>query len=188
MTERSVANVLSSLPGFRKLGGFYFGTCNAEVISGYALDAPPRGLYIWRFILPAYDRIDFLHMALGKRIAQFPRTEADLSSTDIRLLLKTDWENFSNARDCQSLLAYLDREQLRGDYSQWAIYLTYIRSGDLEAADRMECQWRSSGFPKLQVVTQNMKAVLEVKGRSGWNGVEELLSEWSKRTVAKFCQ
>jgi hypothetical protein len=188
VNKKSVAKVLSSLPGFKNAGGFYFGICNREVISGYVLDAPPGGLYIWRFILPIYDRIDFLHMALGKRIAQFSPNETASSPTDVALLLKHDWEGFSNVRDCQSLLAYLDREQLEGDYSQWARYLTHIRCGELGAADRMENRWQSSGFPRVQLVVQSMQMVLDAKGRSGWNGVQELLTEWSERTVEKFCQ
>ncbi len=189
MNERAVAKVLSSLPGFRKLGSFYIGTCNQEVISGYALDAPPGGVYISRFILPAYDRIDFLHLSLGERIAQFPRNKAASDSTDLGLLLKKDWQDFSNARDCRSLMAYLDREQIVGDYCQWTRYLTYTRVGDLESASRLELQWQSSsGSPRLQLVAQNMKAVLEVKGRSGWPGVHELLTKWSEHTATKFCQ
>jgi len=189
MYKKAVAKALSSLPGFRKLGSFYIGTCNQEVISGYALDAPPGGVYISRFILPAYDRHDFLHMGLGGRIAQFPQSTAASDLTDLDLLLKNDWQDFSNARDCRSLVAYLDRERVVGDYCQWTRYLTYARVGDLESADRLELQWQSSPGPAtLQLITQNVKAVLEVKERSGWTGVKELLTEWSEHTVKKFCQ
>ena len=189
MNKQAIAKVLSSLPGFRKLGSFYIGACNQEVISGYALDSPPGGVYVWRFILPAYDRIDFLHMSLGERIAQFPQNRAASDSTDLDLLLKNDWQDFSNARDCRSLMAYLDRERVVGDYCQWTRYLTYAKVGDLESADRLELQWQSAlGSLRLQLVAQNMKAVLEVKGRSGWSGVQELLTEWSEHTVKKFCQ
>jgi hypothetical protein len=189
VNKKAAAKVLSSLPGFRKLGSFYIGTCNQEVISGYALDAPPGGVYISRFILPAYDRIDFLHMGLGKRIAQFLRHGAASDSTDLDLLLKNDWQDFSSAYDCRSLMAYLDREKVVGDYCQWTRYLTYARVGDLESAGRLELQWQSSpGSSRVRLVAQNMQVVLEAKGRSGWNGVQELLAEWSERTVAKFCQ
>lgn len=189
MNKKSVAKVLSSLPGFKNISGYYIGTCNREVVSGYALDAPPGGIYIWRFVVPAYDRIDFLHMNLGGRIAQFSRSEADSRSNDLGILLKNDWQSFANVRDCQSLLAYMEQEKCEGDYCQWATYLTYVRTGRLESASRLENQWRSSpGFPRVQSVAQHMKAVLEVKERSGWNGVQELLTEWSEHTVAKFCQ
>jgi len=189
VNKKAVAKVLSSLPGFRKLGSFYIGTCNQEVISGYALDAPPGGVYISRFILPAYDRHDFLHMGLGERIAQFSRNRDASDSTDLDLLLKNDWQYFANARDCRSLMAYLDREQVVGDYCHWTRYLTYARVGDLESAGRLEMQWQSSPGPlRLQLIAQNMKVVLEVKGRSGWSGVQELLTKWSEHTVTKFCQ
>jgi hypothetical protein len=189
VNKKAVAKVLSNLPGFRTLGPYYIGTCNRDVLSGYALDAPPGGVYISRFILPAYDRIDFLHMALGKRIAQFSGNEAASDSTGLHLLLKNDWRLFSDARDCQSLLAYLDREQVEGDYYQWTRYLTYVRVRDIESASRMELQFQVfPGFPRVQLVAENMKAVLEVKERSGWDGVQALLTEWSEHTVAKFCR
>lgn len=189
MNKKLAAKVLSRLPGFRNIGGYYIGTCNADVVSGYALDAPPGGIYIWRFIVPAYDRIDFLHMGLGTRIAQLSRGEIDFPSNDLGVLLKDDWQSFSNVRDCQSLLAYMEQEHCDGGYCQWVRYITYIRTGDLESASRMETQWRSSsGFPRVQSVAQHMKTVLEVKERSGWNGVQELFTEWSRRTVAKFCR
>lgn len=188
MNKKAVAKVLSSLPGFRTVGPYYIGTCNREVIAGYALDAPPGGVYISRFILPAYDRIEFLHMGLGKRIAQFSRNEAASDSADLDLLLKNDWQDFSNACDCRSLIAYLDREQVVGDYCQWTRYLTYASVGDLESAGRLELQWKySPGAPRLQLIAQNMKEVLEVKNQSGWIGVQELLAKWSEHTVTKFC-
>jgi hypothetical protein len=189
VNEKAVAKVLSNLSGFRKHGSFYIGTCNQEVVSGYALDAPPGGIYISRFILPAYDRIDFLHMSLGKRIAQFPRSKAAPDLNDLGLLLKKDWQEFSHARDCQSLIAYLDREQIVGQYCQWIRYLTCARIGDLESASHLELQWRpSSESQGPQIVAQNMKELLEAKARSGWNGVHELLGKWSEHTVTKFCQ
>lgn len=189
MNKKVVAQVLSSLPGFRQLGSFYIGMCNQEVISGYALDAPPGGVYISRFILPTYDRIDFLHMSLGGRIAQLSRNRAASDSNNLDLLLKNDWQEFSNVRDCRSLMAYLDREQIVGDYCQWTRYLTYVRVDDIESAHRLELHWQSSPeHPRLQLVTQNMKVVLDVKERSGWTGVQELLTRWSEYTVTKFCR
>jgi hypothetical protein len=188
VNKSAVVKMLSSLPGFRKLGSFYIGTCNQEVISGYALDAPPGGIYIWRFILPAYDRIEFLHMSLGKRIAEFSRDGAS-DSKDLDILLKNDWQDFSNASDSRSLVDYLDREQVGGDYSQWTRYLAYVRVGDFESAVRLELQWQSSpGFPKIQLLAEDVQVVLATKERSGWNGVQELLTQRAERTVTKFCR
>lgn len=188
MNRKAVAKVLSALPGFRARGSYFLGTCNSEVLSGYALDAPPSGIYISRFVLPAFDRIEFLHMGLGTRIAQFSQTKSTLNSDDLSLLLKNDWQRLSIVRDCQSFVTYLDSEQVEGDYCQWAKYLAYIRAGNVEAAMRVEYQWQSSpGFPRVQMITRNMTAVLEAKKISGWSGVQRLLAEWSEYTVAAFC-
>lgn len=188
MNKRSVTRVLSTLPGFRKHGAFYIGTCNREVVSGYALDAPPGGMYIWRFVLPAYDKVSFLHMSLGKRIAEFGRNQIGVSAAEVRKLVKTDWQSFANVRDCQTLLAYMERE-CTGDYCQWVTYLTYVRTGHLESASRLESQWQLSQiFPRVQLVAENLKAVQEARLRSGWAGVQDLLIDWSECTAAKFCQ
>jgi hypothetical protein len=189
VNKNVVLKTLAGLPDFRKAGGFYIGTCNRDVIAGYALDAPPRGLYVWRFVLPAYDRIELLHMTLGKRLAQFSRNEDDSRLKDLDLLLKNDWQAFSSVRDCKSLLTYMEQEQCVGDYNQWVRYLTHVKIGDLETASRFEDQWRSSqGFPRMQLIAENIKALREVKDQSGWTGVQRLLTEWSEHTVSKFCR
>jgi hypothetical protein len=183
VTKKSVVEVLSTLPGFRNVGGFHIGLCNPQVISGYAVDAPPGGIYVWRFILPVYDRVEFLHMSLGKRIARFSGSQTNSSLTDLELLLANDWQGFSSVRDCQSLLSYLDRERVEGEYGEWTRYLTYVRVGDLNSATRLQLQWQSSSAPP-----PNLQMVQEAKARSGWNGVQELLTEWSEHTLTKFCR
>jgi hypothetical protein len=188
VNKRAVASVLSRLPGFRTLAPYYIGSCNREVIAGYALDAPPGGLYISRFVLPAYDRISFLHLSLGKRIAQFPRSEDASSVADLYHQLISDWDGFSKTRDCKSLAAYLDREQVEGDYCQWARYLTYVKSGDFESALRLESRLSSSHSQRAPLVAQNFQMALETKTQSGWGGLQELLAKWSELTVAKFCK
>src|SRR5688500_603721 len=188
MNKRAVAKVLSALPGFRVFGPFYIGVCNKEVISGYALDAPPGEICIWRFILPAYDRTEFLHMSLGSRVAQFALDENAPATADLGLQLENDWREFSTTRDCRHLLAYLDRERIEGDYCRWTRYLTHVKLGDVESAHRLELELQSSsGSPRVQLVAQNLRPLLEAKQRSGWDGVQTLLNEWSEQTVAKFC-
>src|SRR4051812_44462414 len=98
------------LPGFKRIGSFYVGMCNSEVVSGYALDAPPSATSVWRFVLPAFDKIEFLHMSLGKRIAVYVSDDVSDISDEKNLdhLLKNDWEEFSDVRDARSLLIYVE--------------------------------------------------------------------------------
>lgn len=109
-----------------------------------------------RVVRPGYLHSCLSNMlgAFGRTaIAQFPQNEAASDSTDLDVLVKNDWQDFSNARDCRSLMAYLDREQVVGDYCQWIRYLTYARVGDFESAGRLELlQWQSSPeSPRLPV-------------------------------------
>lgn len=188
MNKRAAARVISRLPGFRTLAPFYIGNCNREVIAGYALDAPSGGLYISRFVLPAYDRISFLHLSLKKRIVQVARSEDMSGVPDLDLQMKSDWEGFSKIRDSESLVAYLDQEQVEGDYCQWARYLTYVKAGDFESALGLESRLSSPNLPRVQLVAQNMQAALEAKAQFGWRGLRELLAKWSELSVAKFCK
>jgi len=188
VSKRAILKIFSSIRAFRSFGPFYIGICNEEVVSGYVLDAPPDGVSIWRFILPAYDRIEFLHMGLGKRIAEFFDADRAPVSSELELMLKNDWETFSKAQDARSLVHYLDSEKVDGDYCEWAKFLTCVRLGELEIASTYETQWRHSPhFPRVQLIEHNLKLVHEAKERTGWNGVQELLSDWSKQTVEKFC-
>lgn len=192
MKKAVAARLLAKLPGFRRLGSFHLGVCNQEVISGYALDAPPGGLYVWRFVLPAFDNIDFLHLSLGTRIAELASGEEAQGLEDERerlasLLLK-DWKELSAIRDVGSLLAYMNQGQFAGEYSRWAMYLAHIRNGELKIAERLESEWRAEGWvPGVRSVANNMLILSQVKDRSGWRGVSELLTEWSAGTTSKFC-
>jgi hypothetical protein len=187
--KKAIARVLLSLPGFRVSGPFYIGVCNREVISGYVLDAPPGEISIWRFIVPAYDKLEFLHMSLGSRVVQFALDENAPVTTELGLQLKNDWQSFSSTQDCRTLLTYLDQERVEGDYCRWTRYLTHVKIGDFDSANRLESQLQSSSEPpRVQLVAQNIRPVLEAKQHTGWNGVQRLLSEWSDQTIARFCQ
>lgn len=193
MKKADAARLLGKSLGFRKLGSFFLGVCDREVISGYALDAPPGGLYVWRFALPAFDRIEFLHLSLGTRIAEFPSGDEAQGSTDelerLVSLLREDWKDLSSVRHASSLLDYMKQRQRSGEYSQWATYLAHIRNGDLCAAQELESEWRAGDWsPRIRSVAESMQTLSQVKDRSGWRGVDALLTEWSTLTLSKFCR
>src|SRR5215471_3046251 len=96
MNKTDAAKMLANLPGFKKRGQFYIGTCNGSVISGYALDAPVGSVYIWRFVLPSYDDVEFLHLSLGRRIiASTAIGHEDTNPIRVSETLRRDWSALS---------------------------------------------------------------------------------------------
>lgn len=71
MTKRSDAfcNAVSSVsPNFLAKGSFLYRKNPALMLRGFAFDAPPGGCYIWKYYLPLFKPVDFLHMSLGYRV------------------------------------------------------------------------------------------------------------------------
>jgi hypothetical protein len=184
--KTAAEKLLAKRPGFRKAGAFYIGTCTPEVISGYALDAPPGSLCVWRFVLPAYDRIQFLHLSLARRVAEYFADQEVTAppGASLESVLRDDWAEASRIRDAASLSTYLQQEQYAGAYPRWALYLTHVWNGDIQAAEQLE----SEGFPTLQLITENAAALIQAKRDLGWPGARELLTRWSAETSSKFCR
>lgn len=190
MKKESVARVIAKLPGFRKRGPFFVGTCNDNVIAGYSIDAPPSHTYVWRFVLPSYDRNEFLHMALGKRVVALPRVD-DQNGPDaasLSAILVEDWAHLKDVREAGDLLSYIEKEDLEGEYVGWTKYLTYIKQGRFEEAETLGEGLRSDpSFPRVALVANNLKSLSESMSKAGWDGAQHLLAEWGRETTATFC-
>ena len=116
MKKAAAERVLAKLPGFRKAGAFYIGICNPDVIAGYALDAPPGSVCVWRFVLPAFDRVEFLHLSLARRVAEYfaDQEVAAAPGADLQSVLQDDWAQVSLIRDAASLATYLKKSGTPG--------------------------------------------------------------------------
>jgi hypothetical protein len=68
MNKRFAAKVLERFPQFRVAGEFFVFAPVRDVICGFLQDRPPSGLGVWNFAVPAYDRVDLLHMTFGERL------------------------------------------------------------------------------------------------------------------------
>ena len=186
MKKNAVDKTLKNVVGPKKSGSFYLGVCNDSVISGYCIDAPPSAIYICRFILPSYDNIEFLHLSLGKRLLTVPQTGSE-ESFDLSDFLRRDWSEFSRINDSESLLRYIDAEQLDGTYSLWARYLTLVRRNDFSAAEELLGAGAAKSFSELRAISQNFAELSDAKNRSGWDGCSALLSRWLQKTKATYC-
>jgi|HubBroStandDraft_1064217.scaffolds.fasta_scaffold04115_8 hypothetical protein len=190
MKKAEVIKHLARLPGFKKVGMFYIGLCNNDIISGYCLDAPPQNIYIWRFILPTFDNIEFFHLTLGKRVLSVTHSrfwDGD-DSIDIGQLILKDWSEFSKIKDRAGLLSYIDTEQLNSAYALWVRYITYIMNREFDRAEEIH------NIPEInrmlldfQFVSKNYTLLSKEKAESGWEGCVKLLDIWLKKMREKFC-
>lgn len=189
MNKNDAAKALTRMTGFKKSGSFYIGTCNDSVIAGYGLDAPPGAIYIWRFALPSYDNIEFLHFGLGKRILTLPQGSSGVGEkVDFANFLLRDWSTFSEVNDCERLIGYINAEELAGAYALWARFLTHIRCKEFTAAGLL---WDNANvakkFAELKAISTQFAALSKARDRGGWERCSLLLDEWHRKTMAAFC-
>lgn len=189
MNKKKISNILSGIMGFKKRGDFYIGNCNDSVISGYSLDVPPSAIYICRFALPAYDNVEFLHMALGKRIVALPKNgKASEKNLDLSDFLRRDWSLFSKVDSCESLIEYINAERLESTYALWVRYLTCIRRKEFEAAERLDAENDvTSKFLELRVISKHFANLSEARKQGGWEACSALIDDWSRKTTMALC-
>jgi hypothetical protein len=67
--KRRQINAFFKKQGFISLGkGAWLGSRNRDVVSGFLIDGSPLDTYIETFILPAFDKHEFITWALGNRV------------------------------------------------------------------------------------------------------------------------
>jgi hypothetical protein len=173
-----------TVPGFRKIGSYYIGRCNSDIISGYCLEVTINVAYVWRFILPAYDKLESLHLALGDRFSRVQLKSADPEPRQaVTREMLSDWESLSRMMDRRALLADIDERGVSGIYPIWVRFLTQIRDRNyIDAESTLRGLDEARQFSKLPVIAENYKRLTEVRRLAGWEGCSEMLTRWSKET------
>lgn len=186
MNQKEIAHALEKVARFNKRGSFFLGTCNDSVIAGYGIDAPSSALYIWKFVIPTYDNVEFLHFSLGKRIVTIPRDDkTPLGLVELFNIFQRDWSSFSEVTDCESLTKYIELEKLEGTYARWVRYLTHIRSNEFDFAERLHDDTVvSKEFRECQAVSKSFAAMAEARSLGGWKRCSALLDDWQAKTKA----
>lgn len=188
MNKRKLDKAFSRVHRFVKSGPFYIGTCNQEVVTGYCLDAAPSCSYIWRFALPAYDNIEFLHLSLGGRIASYSKDEG-VQEADLIELLNSDWCLLSGLQDSESLIRYIDREMFSGTYALWTRYLVHIWRKEFNAAETMHNNdGIAQKFAEMRAISGSFEELSKIIDTGSWQATIERLSEWSHKTASTFCK
>lgn len=170
----------------RKSGNFYIKICTPEIISGYCLDTPPGGMYLWRFVLPSFDRLDFLHLSLGERL--FFLENGEKIDESVIELIEKDCSALEKMHDPESISEYLVEREIRGDYSDWVKFLCSIRAGSLNHAEDLFKDLKSRhSFPNILFLKESFILLEDAIASGGWISGRALLQQWSEKNVSQFC-
>ncbi|QIG79934.1 hypothetical protein [Stakelama tenebrarum] len=160
--------------GFHDKGDFLVRARSKDIIAGLAIDGAPSSTYVWTFLLPAFDDLEFMHMSLGARVVNLATLEQPLEES-----LKDAWDAISPIRDAERLIAYLDAEGIGGEYAEWTRFICLIRLGKFDEAEGMLSSVKNLTAASIP---QKLKEMDEFKSYGGWAAVQDLLVEWSSRT------
>lgn len=156
-------------------GNFLFGCQTEDVISGLAIDSAPASTYIWTFVLPCFDRLEFLHMTLGDRVVDLSRFDGP-----VELALQKALATLPRLSTASDLLTYLESRNYKNDYALWVKFLCYVRTGQFEDAEKLSRLFAEAASDS----TRTKFAELEgARLESGWEGAQAVLSEWSAATA-----
>lgn len=153
--------------GFQTNGSFLVGIRNKDVVSGFSIDAPPSGLYVWTFVLPAFDDIAFMHMSLGERVI-----DTILSEYPIESALKNAWSSISEIRRADQIVDYIESRKISGEYAEWTLFICLVRLGRFGEAENMLDvveKLRSAAIPR------KLKELHDIRSYGGWPAVQDLL-------------
>src|SRR5260221_1717029 len=68
MNKKFETEVLKLRGDLRAVENYFYKPPITHVMCGFACERPPSGAYIWKYALPLYDRLEFLHLGLADRL------------------------------------------------------------------------------------------------------------------------
>jgi hypothetical protein len=119
--------------GFLSLGrDAWLGFRNRDLVSGILVEGSPLDTYVSTFILPAFDRHEFITWALGGRVVHCS-PDRD-TQEECEQAVDSYVADISKVRSSIGLMTYLDARQVKGHYPIWTRYICYLRLLDFDAA------------------------------------------------------
>lgn len=119
--------------GMLNLGkGVWLAHRSRDVVSGLVIDGPWSKVIINSFILPPYDRLEFVNLSLGEKI-----TECDLnadSRENSEYSIDRFKKNYADIKSSRDFINYIDDNSISGFYPIWVRYITYCRELEFDAA------------------------------------------------------
>ncbi len=162
--------------GFISLGkGGWLGFRNRDIVSGFVVVGSPLDTYISTFILPAFDRHEFITWALGDRVVHCSLTRD--TQEECEQAVDSYVADMSNVRSATDLIVYLDARQIKGHYPIWVRYLCYLRLSDFDSAIRYLDDSRRN---QLHLATmETFEEMYRLVTMGDTDGVVRVFDSWS---------
>jgi hypothetical protein len=162
--------------GFAFLGrGRWLGHRSRDIVSGFVTGGPVLDTYISTFVLPAFDKHEFVTWALGERIVH--------CSNDVSAEIECDQavgcyrKNMSNIASSTDLIKYIDNHNISGHYPIWVNYISYLRIFDFESAVKYLDEDRRSRLHEVQL--KQFDEIKQFASMHDRDGVGRVFERWS---------
>ncbi|HEY0567811.1 MAG TPA: hypothetical protein VGD13_06730 [Xanthobacteraceae bacterium] len=172
------------LPMLGITGNFLFVLPVNQVMSGLAVEATPTHIYYWRYLIPLYDKIDFLHFGIAERIWSHSSSESlDMHFSESGISEKCI---IAPNGSLDEVISYCETVSSDNDYAQKALGLSHIMKGDWIRAEKELKKLRdtrklSPGSMTMQGIEELVTLLTTVPG-----GAKELLHQWITENKRKF--
>lgn len=173
--KRKQISACLSKKGFISLGkGTWLGFRNRDVVSGVCIEGSPLDTYISTFILPAFDRHEFVNLSLGYRVVHCS-LDRDFRE-ECEQAVNSYVGDISAVRSATDLIRNLDVRRVAGHYPIWVRYICYLRLSDLSTAiryvdDSRRDQLHDSLMGRLEEISRFATA-------RDTDGVSKVLESW----------
>jgi|GEM_PF-5352832 len=174
--KRRQINAFFKKQGFMSLGkGAWLGLRNRDVVSGCLITGSLLDTYIATFIVPAFDRHEFITWALGKRVVNCsPDTNTQEECKQAVNVYRTE---MSNVRSSTHLVTYVDTRKIEGYYPIWVRYICYLRRLELDTANHYLTESTRSLFPRVKI--EQFEEIDRLVTMRDADGVIRVLERWS---------
>jgi len=178
LEKQRAARMLLSRGYIKYKKNYFIGQRNSEVISGVAIDAPPSAFRIFTFVLPLYDVIDELNLALGDLAYDYRDGKTDIVEG------AAYFEKFILPIRTSSLLVeYIEENYQNHGYRTWLYYISLLKSGQYKKA--IELNIASSG--NIPEKIHDRSYALEHMLRNGlFEQISITMQSWTDHTALQF--
>ncbi len=178
MKRRKLSKGLAAR-GFVPLGrGAWLGLKSYEVASGLIITGSPLEAYLSTFVLPTFDRHNFVTWALGRKVVDCSLdvdAQAECEAASDRYLA-----DLGHVRGAGELVKYLDDRNVSGWYPVWVKYLAAAKAADFSAANKMSKEGLRERIHSSKL--EQFDEIDTVMMSCDVGGVHDVLSRWTTRS------
>lgn len=174
--------------GLISLGsGAWLGHRSRDVVSGIVINGSRFETEIVGFILPAFNKLEFINLTLGNTIIRC-ESEAD-TEKECEEAIACYIETYSHIKSLPDLLKYIDVLEDQGWYDIWVRYISYSRKYDFDAAiDCLDESRRVRLHSSILNQLNEIEPFVDARDREGIDRVFTIWSACSERIFGQLAQ